>query len=257
MRDLRFFEGVPQRTVGGEGREVPIPTFYYGFSQLVVVLATPLERIGELLPAPWLHPCRLTPLSGVTVIAAFQYRDSDIGPYNEVLVGFPVGVHRREPMLRGLRRFNLRGGAIFIWQLPVTSALVRDLGVEMAGYPKFLADIDFEADGRTAACQLREGGKDILGVRMEHRAPRPVAARRRVEPITVKGDRVLRSHAVMGIPEAAQAYGGRGVEVELGDHPLADRIRELRLGRVLLAGYEPRTQSILTPPVESWPLGSG
>ncbi len=50
------------------------------------------------------------------------------------------------------------------------------------------------------------------------------------------------------------SYGGRGAEVELGDHPLADRLRSLGMGRVLMASFAPASQMVLGPPVESWPL---
>ena len=100
--------------------------------------------------------------------------------------------------------------------------------------------------------RLREGGRDILSLRFLHRASRPVAARRRMEPVTVKDGRVLFARAVMNVPEAVQSYGGRRVQVLLGDHPLADRLRGLGLGRVVAASYEPCTQSILSAPLESW-----
>lgn len=255
MRDMRFFEGVPHREIVWGDYEVFTPAFYYDFAQLTVALAAPLDRIEALLPARWLYPLRPAPRSGVAVIAAYQYRDCDLGPYNEVLIGFPVAVGRRLPVLAGLRRFAFHGGAISIWQLPVTTPIARDLGIEIAGYPKFLADIAFTSEARATACRLDEGGRHILTIRVKHGPCRGDPARMRVEPITVKGDRVLRSAATMSIPTVARSWRGRGVELTLGDHPLADAIRRLDLGRVLMAAYSSNAQSILSSPVESWPLG--
>jgi len=257
MRDVEFFAGVPQQPVSVAGYEGVTPAFYYDYSQASVVLATPLERIRELLPSPRLYPLRLTPRSGVTVIVAYQYRDSDIGPYSEVAIGFPVTVDRNSPVLVELRRFQVEGGSVFIWQLPVTTAIARDLGVEVAGYPKFLADIEFADEAGLATCRLAEGGKHILTLRLRHRKPRPRSERTRMMPVTVKGDRLLRGMATNNIPQAAVAFGGRGVELELGDHPLADQIRRLEMGRVLMASYAPANQTILSPPLESWPLAGG
>jgi len=254
MRDMEFFAGVPQRLITAAGYEVTIPTFYYDYSQASVVLVTPLERIRELLPSPRLYPLRLTPRSGVTVIVAYQYRDTDIGPYNEVAIGFPVTVDRNSPVLTELRRFQVQGGSVFIWQLPVTIAIARDLGVEAAGYPKFLADIEMGDEAGLATCRVSAGERHILTLRLRHRKPRRRLERTRMWPVTVKSDRLLRGLAVNNIPQAAVAFHGRGVELELGDHPLADGLRHLEMGRVIMASYAPANQTILSPPLESWPL---
>jgi len=254
MRDVEFFAGVPQRLITAAGYEVTIPTFYYDYSQASVVLVTPLERIRELLPSHRLYPLRLTPRSGVTVIVAYEYRDTDIGPYNEVAIGFPVTVDRNSPVLTELRRFQTQGGSVFIWQLPVTTAIARDLGVEAAGYPKFLADIEMGDEAGLATCRLAEEGRHILTLRLRHRKPRRRSERTRMWPVTVKGDRLLRGPAVNNIPQAAVAFHGRGVELELGDHPLADQLRRLEMGRATMASYAPANQTILSPPLESWPL---
>jgi hypothetical protein len=48
-----------------------------------------------------MHPLRITPWHGVTTIAAFEYRDTDIGPYNEFGVMFPITLHKPAPVLTG------------------------------------------------------------------------------------------------------------------------------------------------------------
>jgi hypothetical protein len=59
--------------------------------------------------------------------------------------------------------------------------------------------------------------------------------------------------AVANYRHLARSVGGQAT-LELGDHPLAEQIRNLELGRVLTVGYAPDGQSILTSPYESWPL---
>ena len=50
----------------------------------------------------------------------------------------------------------------YVWQLPVTTERARRGGVDMYGYPKFLADISFSREKDALACTLSEGGKNIL-----------------------------------------------------------------------------------------------
>jgi hypothetical protein len=253
-RDLDFFRGVPQRLITVAGYVRPTPAFFYDGSEADVYLATPLERIRELLPSRRLHPLRLTPRSGVTLIVASEYRDSDLGTYREVIIGFPVTVDRNAPVTTELRRFMAQGGSVYIWQIPVTTTIARDVGVEVAGSRRFLAEIDFRAEAGLVTCRLGEGERHILTLRLRHRPPVKRDVRLRALPVTVKGDRLLRATTVTRIPRAAVVYDGRGVELDLGDHPLAGELRRLRLGRVIMASYAPANQSILGPPLESWPL---
>ena len=71
-------------------------------------------------------------------------------------------VRRLLPGLTVLSMMARRYFTAYVWQLPVTTERARIGGVEMYGYPKFLADIVFVDEGNMLACTLSEGGKDIL-----------------------------------------------------------------------------------------------
>jgi hypothetical protein len=256
MRDTEFFTGVPHIETTWDGIDAAVPLFYYDTLQVSAVLATPLDRIRAVLPTERLHPLRMTPRLGITIISAFEYRDTDIGPYNEVLVGFPVSLDKRAAIGLGLRRFMSEGGATWIWHLPVTTQVALDLGVSVAGYPKFLADIEVASDGGIATCRLAESGRTILSLQVGHRRIRPAGVRSRGDLLTVKEGRLLRSVMVGNMPEAAASFGGRRVTLDIGDHPIADDLRQLEMGRVVASSVAPHNQSILLPPIESWPLAT-
>lgn len=253
-RDLDFFRGIPQRLITVAGYARPTPAFFYDSVQTDVLLATPLDHIRELLPSHRLHPLRLTPRSGATMIMASEYRDSDLGSYREVLIGFPVGVDRNAPVAVELRRFIAQGGSLYIWQMPLTTSIARDVGGEVAEARRFLAEIDILDEPGSVTCRLAEDGRQVLTLRVRHRPPVERERRLRTLPVTVKGDRLVRATAITRIRRSAVAYDGRGVELELGDHPLSDQLRRLSPGRVITASYYPSNQSIVSAPLESWPL---
>ena len=253
-RDLAYFADIPQRLVTSAGYVRPTPAFFYDFSEADVLFATPLDRIREVLPSRRLFPLRLSPRSGVTMLQAFHYRDTDFGPFDEVMVGFPVSVDENAPVTNELRRFMARGGSVFIWQLPVTTDIAREVGAEVAGFRRFTAQIDFHAEGGLVTCRVGEGSRHILTLRLRHRPPTRREQRVRYPPVTVRGASLVRSGSIIRVREEAVAFDGRGVELELGDHPLVDDLRRLRLGRVIKASYAPANQAVLSSPLESWPL---
>ncbi len=78
----------------------------------------------------------------------------------------------------------------------------------------------------------------------------------RYEPITCKEGRLLRSIVLANPRHLTRSYSGRRVEMELGDHPVADELRRLELGKPVMASFSPDGQAILTAPFESWPVGA-
>ena len=107
--------------------------FYQDAATMNAIFPASLARIRKLLPSPRIHPIRAAPGRALVSITAHEFRASDIGPYNEVGVGFPFSLdHSRSPVSTWLGR--RRGEqSLYVHQLPVTTAIARDLGVEFAG----------------------------------------------------------------------------------------------------------------------------
>jgi hypothetical protein len=135
--------------------------------------------------------------------------------------------------------------------LPVTTEIARIVGAEFAGYPKFLADIEFTEEGDWLTCELKSDGQNVLTL-----SGRMLDAKRlpryRVHPITFRRGYILRSELVLSEREMGASRSGKDVRLELGDHRIAEELKELRLGRVLGFGYCPQAQGILTPVFESF-----
>ena len=134
--------------------------------------------------------------------------------------------------------------------LPVTTEIAREVGAEFAGYPKFVADIEFVEEGNWLTCKLSADDQDVLTLRGRkldlERVPRY-----RVSPITYRRGYILRSAFVISARDMGNSKSGNDVEMELGEHRIAEELRELKLGRVLGYGYCPQAQGILTPVFES------
>lgn len=165
MRHSPFFEGVTQSdmTVAGEPAKVPI--FYYDGTATQAVFAARLGALRRLMPDPRFSPARLAPGLGALAITCFEYRDTDLGPYNELA----ISVVLNEPwflanlpgraLVSSLRRRQLHA---WVQHLPVTTEIARAGGVDFYNYPKFIAGIDFEETASRRVCRLSEGEEHIL-----------------------------------------------------------------------------------------------
>jgi hypothetical protein len=256
MRDLAFFEPVAQDDVAWRDRKVKSPVFYYDLSCVMVHFLTSLEAIRRLLPSDRLQPMRITPRTAVTTVTFYQHRDSDIGAYNELLVGFPVTIDRRAPMGWGFVRSEITGASICIRHLPVTTEIARDLGIDVAGYPKILADIEVDASGGRVSCAAAAEGRTILTMSIDQPRPKPVFRRWSVDAITVREGFVQRVPAVKHLRHLGRSMRGDRVQLELGDHPIGEEMRSLDLGRAIAIRYAPDCQMILGRPIEGWQAAS-
>jgi hypothetical protein len=252
MRGSSFFDGIHQAEITSRGHATATPTFYYDAGLMEAVFPARLGVLRALLPDPRFVPLRLAPGVGAVVLDCFEYRDSDLGPYNELGIGIMLATPGTRPNLPGRQLaaiLHRRQGHAFIAHLPVTTEIALVLGVDFFAFPKFLADIEFREDAGGRRCRLSEDGEHILTV-----------TGRRIE---TPGRRVWQSFAHLWMdaqPQRAEvrmnqlAHGTcrrpGAARVELGDrHPIARELDRMLLGRSSLS-YDlvPRQEQVLFGP---------
>jgi acetoacetate decarboxylase len=218
-----------------QGRTVSLPVIVRDATSMSAMFVVPSAAVRRLLPPASIHVPELFPGRTLCVIAGIEYRDNDLGRYNEVSVAFFVTTGSRAPtplfgMLSGFRRGTL--GA-YIHRLPVTTSFSRDAGRDIWGFPKTVDDIQFHADGARTACTLAADGKHVLTLSM------PRGGRRHMKEMPQDAyawhNGVLwKTPSVMGGDGVGLRFGG--VALALGDHPIAAELRGLGLPKRALMG---------------------
>jgi hypothetical protein len=252
MRGSPFFEGVSQTEVSLGGQTLRIPVFYYDAVATAASFPARLGALRRLMPDPRISPARLAPGLGVVSVLCFEYRDTDIGPYNEVA----ISVALNEPWFRS----NLPGRALFgdmrrrqwnVWvhHLPVTTEIARAGGVEFYNYPKFIARIEFEETPKQRVCRLYEGQEHILTLGGKRIATPRSERIQFFSHLWMDGQpqsSEFKSNAIaMGISRRPGA-----ASLELGDrHPIARELAGLLVSRRPIEyWYVPRYEGILLGP---------
>jgi hypothetical protein len=228
-----------------------MPVFYYDVTALIVAFLTPLDKVTPLLPSSRMKLLRATPWHTVTVIACFEYRDCDAGPYNEVAVSFPFTMDHAAPVLTGLLQHITAGPMAYIHKLPVTTEIARQFGVDFYNFPKFVAGIDFRRENGWMHCHLSEGGRSIFTLSSKM-LPVKSSGRWRFDCFSARDDRLLRSEVTVNVRQQAISRNPKNVKLELGDHDIAQELRNLGLGRMVHLQYLPSCQTILSSVVESY-----
>ena len=211
-----------------QGRTVRLPVVVRDADALSAMFSVPAAAVRRLLPTPRLHPAEWWPGRAICVIAVVEYKDNDLGTYNEVGVNFLVthGTRPVAPLVGLVRASRQRTLGAYVHRLPVTTTFSRDAGRDIWGFPKTVSAITFADDGERRRCRLDADGVHVLTLGARRGGRRSFA--------DVPQDAYTwRDGALYRIPStmSADGVGFRlgGAELTLGAHPFADELRALGL----------------------------
>ena len=254
MRDSEFFKGVPRKSYEVQGQSIEFPVFYYDFSSVTASFIVKANKLREVLPHPQFIPAEIWPGSGVLIIKVFEFRDTDIGPYNEISVSIPINFEPaaflpRKSAISMLRRHKF---ALYVHHLPVTTEVARLGGVYFFNYPKFLADITLEDKGETIETSLKE--KDQLILKMSaKKLPLKKSGAFEYHTFSIKDNEILHTLIEGKAERIGYSMMGKFAEIELGDHAIAKELKGLDLGDVAHSGqYAEGVMSRLYHPDKCW-----
>lgn len=132
--------------------DVLLPIFYPDFSYTHFLYWLDYDKAAEKLADTDFTACRFIHGKAAVMLTFFEYRQSDIGPYNEVslaIVSFPK--NNKQPALLMPQLFmdarNWTIGA-YVINLPVTTETAMAAGKEIYNYPKFVTDIHCHLSGK-------------------------------------------------------------------------------------------------------------
>lgn len=252
MRGSPFFESVRQIGIEIGGEPSKTPTFYYDGSYMQALFPARLRALRALMPDARHVPARLAPGLGVVAVTCLEYRDTDIGPYNEL----SIAVLLSEPWFRA----NLPGRALieaerrgqaheFVAHLPVTTEVARRGGVDFYNFPKFIAAIDFSERGDGRFCTLAEGREHILTLSARHIATPRSERMDAFCHLWMDGQPQTAQFAVDRV-EFGSTYARGAATLELGlRHPIALQLEDMLVSLTAIQyEYAPRIQAILFGP---------
>jgi hypothetical protein len=258
MENSDFFERIPQTAVKVGPYNTFYPLFYRDTAHMAVFMIAPLAKIKSILPSKRMHPFRLTPWHGMVTMSATQHKDSDIGPYNMVEIGVPFVLDKATPVFTGILHKTPEVPMIYLPYLAclpaVNTEIARFTGIELANYPGFLAEINFDEDENWINCVVNADGANILKL-SGRKINLKKSPRQYFCPVTVKDNRLLRSEFNYSESDTGVSKKSSDVSLQFGDHPMGLKIKELNLGKVLQYQYSPSGQAILTTVTESYSVG--
>ena len=242
-----LFKGIKQWEFDWAGEPFKLPVFYYDNTSLTAIFTASTRKVRALLPHPGMHPIEMSSGRCMAAFTAFEYRETDIGPYNEFSIAFLVTFEKPQvPGLTALWQMVRRRFTAHVWKLPVTTEIARAGGVELYGYPKFLAEITFERTPGQIRCDLSEKGEKILALE-GNVLPAKKGGLSRYVTCSVLDGIPLVANVVVNPLEFAQTRDKAAAGLNLGTgHAISETLREIRLSPdPVMYQFSPVNEAIL------------
>jgi len=127
---------------------IDLPIFYYDLSSVILAYLVDVAAAETLLKGSGLRPALFGKEKAMVMLAFFEYRNSTIGPYNEVALATMSYPEKGKKPVLPITNFLKKGRnwriAAYIHHLPVSTELACAAGREIWSLPKFVAHIPFE-----------------------------------------------------------------------------------------------------------------
>ena len=145
-------------------REIRLPCVVRDATAAVAFYLVPASAAQKLIAKSGLRIAQMLPGRTICTLGTMNYKDSDLGGYHEVALTFFVHEADSRPLplisaLLGMARGSL---SAYVHWLPVNGDLTCEAGRRIWGFPKFVTQIDIEAEGDTERSTLTVDGERVL-----------------------------------------------------------------------------------------------
>lgn len=240
-----FFAGVEQVDFYYGDYKSKTPLFYPRARGFTAVFPAKLWEVRKLLPDRRFEPAQLFPGITAVQLAAFEYYEASIPPYNEFAVCVPLNAPQfmKVPGYNLLRQMLRMEYDLYFHHIAVTDEIA--LTGREYGYPKVLGSVDFTDTEQWIDCEVAEGGQNICTLR-GRKIPAPHSKPLKFFCHMYHDRQPHFAEGKLNGRHFGMSFNPSGAELSLGSHPLARQLQKLILSpRPLMSMYVPDFQMIL------------
>jgi len=200
-----------------QGQTVTVPAVVRDASSGTAMYMVDAAGAQKLVPDAF-DVVEATPGLTQLTIVIVDYRDNDLGDYDEVGIVFFV---------RQAGKPDTEVGS-YIYKLPVNQSFTCEAGYKIWGFPKTVEEIQFDYADTSATCTLTMGGKHVLTLTVPRGGDGETADSAATGYTLIEGV-PHHNEFVRGGTGEQTIPGGKGVALELGNHEIANQLRDLGL----------------------------
>lgn len=215
-----------------DGREIAFPVVVSDASMLMNGFLVNAKAAQAMLEGTGFRVVEILPGKAILQLLAVDYRENDLGDYNEGAIIFPVltpGEKKPFPLFGALQRMGNGTIGNFVYRMPVDQEFTTHAGRFIWGFPKWVSRVDIEFGASVARGTFIDEGELVFSIAAKtggNRSPKE----QRIASLAIRDGRAWKTYGTNSSSGLTFSLGGETPEI--GDsHPLARELRTLGLPR--------------------------
>lgn len=239
-----------------DGRPIGFPVVVADASMLMNAFIVDAAAAQDMIRGSGFRVLEVFPGKAVLQLLCVDYRQNDLGDYNEGAIIFPVltpGQTKPLPFFGALSRMALGRAGNFVYRMPVDQEFTTHAGRFIWGFPKWVARIDIEFAGKRASGTFYDEGELVYGIAAKAGGATRVKEQR-IASLAIRDGRAWKTFGTNTGSGATFSLGGE-IPVIGERHPLALELRALGLPKKPLFTVSIIHNALTFAPPESVPIG--
>lgn len=248
-----FFNKYPQSPLMIRDFESKTPLFFHDVSMMLGIFLADKKAAMQHLPSSDFKLISPFPGKALVGINCFQYKSTDIGPYNEVSISVAVESKKWRPGIVSVMASTLsQNFHANILQLPVTTEIALYGGLDFFNYPKFMSNIAFEEKDDQNICEVKDIESNELLFKFKGSKIKTKRAKKLNTALynsyPKMNDQLLKADLLVNQMEKGTKWLGNDFTFEIGNHPKSELLKSLKLSKLMQYVYMPKGQAVLFEP---------
>jgi len=239
-----------------DGRTITFPVVVAQASMLMNAFLVDAPVAQRIIHGSGFRVLEVFPGKAVLQLLCVDYRQNDLGDYNEGAILFPVlapGERRPFPLAGALVRMATGRAGNFVYRMPVDQAFTTHAGRFIWGFPKWMARIDIEFTDRRASGTFFDEGELVFGISAKAGGAARVKEQR-IASLAIRDGMAWKTYGTNTGSGATFSLGGQ-LPVIGERHPLALELRALGLPKKPLFTVSMAHTALTFSPPESVAIG--
>lgn len=230
----RFTNQICQKMDGDnyhiDDKPISFPVRVADASMLMNAFLVDATAAQEMIKDSGFRVIELFPGKAILQLLFVDYRQNELGDYNEGAIIFPVlepGESKPLPFFGALKRMATGNVSNFVYRMPVDQEFTTHAGRFIWGFPKWVARIDIEFGEKRASGSFYDEGELVYGFSAKTDG-KAKAKEQRAASLAIRDGRAWKTYGTNTGSGVTFALGGDMPAI--GDsHPLALELRALGL----------------------------
>ncbi|MAT93633.1 MAG: hypothetical protein CME59_13630 [Halioglobus sp.] len=213
-----------------DGKDITLPVVVGNASMLMNGFLVDAKAAQAMLAGTGFRVVELFPGKAILQLLLVDYKENDLGDYNEGAIIFPVltpGEKKPFPFFGTMKRMGAGDIGNFVYRMPVDQEFTTHAGRFIWGFPKWVTRVDFEFGPRRAHGAFIDDGELVYAIEAKT-GGKAQPAQQRAASLAIRDGKAWKTYGVNEPSGMTFSLGGK--KPQIGDsHPLAKELRALGL----------------------------